>query len=163
MRSLVLATTVVLLGLVPARADLLEVTYSGVVGTNLGVLHTGDIVSGMVVWDSKNFSTNACPGSPAFAICLPLITDNLNVSGGSGLWIPGGTVLFAGIPEVTAEIQIKEQSPVDLNFYSFFVFPTVGTAGVTEFVPTGSVLGSINLTSAKTTGPSALLTDEKGA
>lgn len=158
MRSLILTTMMLLAGFAPARADLEEFSYSAVVGTTLGVLHANDTISGVAVWDSTNFSTNACPGNLVYAICLPLITDTLSVSGSSDLSIPGGgAVVFAGAPEVTqgvfTNLQIKEESPVDNNFYTFFIYPTV--IGVDEFSnPGGTLLGSTDLTSLTTSGPS---------
>lgn len=154
MRSMAVAVAILALGLVPARAGVVEFTYSGVIGTGLGVLTAGETVSGVAVWDSTNFSTNACPGNSAYVICLPLITDILNVSGSSGLSIPGGTVSFAGIPEVTEgvfqEIQINDESPVDSHVYSFFIGP--GAIGVEEFTTAG-LIGSATLTAVQTTGP----------
>ena len=136
-RTLAMAA-MLLVGFMPARADILEMTYSGTFAAALGVIHAGDTFSGEITWDSTP-GVSACPGSaPKYAICLPLITDVLNLPAADGLSIPGATVAFQAIPEVTAGIldfstgvpQINVVSSVDGNLYSFFISP--GRAGVAE-------------------------------
>src|SRR4029077_16806381 len=101
---------------------------------------------------------SACPGSePRFAICLPLITDVLNLPAADGLSIPGATVMFQAVPEVTAGVldfstgvpQINVVSSVDGNLYSFFISPDRG--GVAENL--GAVEGAIGYTAS---GPTAV-------
>jgi hypothetical protein len=146
-----------LAGLVPARAEVLEMTYSGTFATTLGVIQAGDAFSGEITWDSTP-GVSACPGSePRFAICLPLITDVLNLPAADGLSIPGATVMFQAVPEVTAGVldfstgvpQINVVSSVDGNLYSFFISPDRG--GVAENF--GAVEGATGYTAS---GPTAV-------
>jgi hypothetical protein len=124
---LIVAALLIVLATAPARADIVEFSYSGTWNGNLGVIQSGDAFSGEATWDSTNFTMNACPGNPAYAICLPLITDTLKMPVADGLSIPGATVEFAGVVESTlgvfGGIQINVESSVDDNFYIFFIGP----------------------------------------
>ncbi len=133
-RSLTLLV-VALAGLAPARADLMQYSYSGTFASTVGVIQAGDAFSGQVTFDSTP-GTNACPGNSAYAWCLPLLTDVLNMPAADGLSIPGATVQFAGLPEKTkgvidftsGVIQINVLSSVDGNYYSFYLAPGGGGA-----------------------------------
>ncbi len=133
-----------LVGLMPTHAGILEMTYSGTFAAALGVIHAGDAFSGEITWDSTP-GVNACPGAVQYQICIPLITDVLNLPGADGLSVPGATVTFQAIPEVIAGVlnfstavpQINVVSSIDGNTYSFFISPTRGGAsenfGAPEF------------------------------
>jgi len=122
-------------GIVPARADLMQYTYSGTFASTVGVIQAGDAFSGQVTFDSTP-GVNACSANPVYAWCLPLITDVLTMPAADGLSIPGATVQFAGLPEktkgvidfATGVIQINILSSVDGNYYSFYLGPGGGAA-----------------------------------
>ncbi len=122
-------------GIVPARADLMQYTYSGTFASTVGVIQAGDAFSGQVTFDSTP-GVNACSTNPVYAWCLPLITDVLTMPAADGLSIPGATVQFAGLPEktkgvidfATGVIQINILSSVDGNYYSFYLGPGGGGA-----------------------------------
>ncbi len=128
-------TAAVLAGLASARASVVELSFSGTFDTTVGVIASGTTFSGEVTFNTTP-GTNACPGSTVFAICLPLLTDELVLSGDTGLSIPPDTPTFQGVPEVTegvlnfstGQIQINVESTVDDDFYSFYINPA--SAGV---------------------------------
>jgi hypothetical protein len=132
--STIAMSAMFLFGIMLARADILEMSYSGTFSTTLGVIHAGDTFSGEITWDSTP-SVNACPGAVQYQICIPLITDVLNLPAGDGLSVPGATVTFQAIPEVIAGVlnfstavpQINVVSSIDGNTYSFFITPTSGS------------------------------------
>src|SRR5437868_10293521 len=99
MRSLILATTMVLVGLVPAHGDILGFSFSGTWGGTLGPITAGDTISGSLTWDSTS-TTNVCSGNPAYTICRALLsltlTESPNTDGLSITSVTNANVLFAG-------------------------------------------------------------------
>jgi len=99
MRSLLLATALILTGLAPAYANIVGFSFSGTWGGTLGPITAGDTISGSLTWDDTS-TTNVCPGSPAYTICRGLLSLTLTETPNTdGLSIASPTdlnVLFAG-------------------------------------------------------------------
>lgn len=102
LRTLLISASL-LVALAPARADILELSFSGTYATALGVIQAGDTFSGDIEWDSAT-TTNLCPGNSTYEQCNPLPSEVLTLPSADGLSISGAIVSFAEIPEVNAGI-----------------------------------------------------------
>jgi hypothetical protein len=135
MRSLILATTLLLAGLAPAYGNTVGFSFSGTWGGTLGPITAGDTLSGFLTWDQTS-TTNVCPGSPTYTICRPLqsltLTETPNTDGLSITSPTDPNVLFAGalyIGSVFEGIQINDRSTscttlTGTCFGTFFIGPT---------------------------------------
>ena len=115
-----------LIGVATARADLVELTFSGAWGANLGVIHNGDPFSGVATWNTSAVTTTGCGGFPA---CSQLLSLTFNMPAADGLSItslPDPEVIFAAagyFSGLFGYIQFNEKSAADGNFYSIGVAP----------------------------------------
>jgi hypothetical protein len=139
MRSLLLATTLLLTGLATAAyGNIVGFSFSGTWGGTLGPITAGDTISGSVTWNDTS-TTNICPGNPAYTICRGLLSLTLTeVPNTDGLSITSPTdpnVLFAGALYVGASgnvfdgIQINDRSTscttlTGTCFGTFFIGPS---------------------------------------
>ena len=147
LRTLLISASL-LAALAPARADILELSFSGTYATALGVIQAGDTFSGDIEWDSAT-TTNLCPGNPTYEQCIPVLSEVLTLPSADGLSVPGATVLYGQIQEVTAGVfdfaQINVLSSVDGNAYSFYI--SSGNVGVEDDLTTAGE-GATNFTSS---------------
>ena len=138
MRSLLLATTLLLTGLAPAYGNIVGFSFSGTWGGTFGPITAGDTISGSLTWDDTS-TTDVCPGSPAYTICRELLSLTLTeMPNTDGLSLGSPTdsnVLFAGAlytggsGDIFAGIQINDRSAscttlVLTCFGTFFIGPS---------------------------------------
>jgi hypothetical protein len=98
----------------PTYGSIVQLTFSGVWGNNLGLIHTGDSFSGTARWDTTTVGSQV-------ANFAPLTSLSLTLPAGDGLSVPGGTILFEGAHwtgSVFDFIQVNETSTVDHNTYA---------------------------------------------
>ncbi len=130
MRYLMTAT-LLLAGIGPARANIVEFSFSGTFASTFGVIQAGDSFSGDATWDTASVGVD--PSFPTFA---PLLSYTFNLPAADGLSVtalPDPAVLFAGANYPAGAftfLQIDEKSTVDQATYVFFIGP-VG-ASVTD-------------------------------
>ncbi len=138
-----------LAALTPARADILELSFSGTYATALGVIQAGDTFSGDIEWDSAT-TTNLCPGNPTYEQCIPVfLSEVLTLPSADELSVPGATVLYGQIQEVTAGVFDFAQINVLVfgRWQRLFVLHWSGNVGVEDDLTTAGE-GATNFTSS---------------
>lgn len=142
MRSLAMIL-LCLVGMIPAQAATLSLTFSGTFPSAFGVIHAGDTFSGTATWNGAASGT--------------LQSASLTMPAGDGLSfasIPNAQVLGTGVSYtagVFTTIQINVRSTVDSNVYVFFVNATGGAVSNATFT------ASEMATSYTATGPSVVV------
>lgn len=135
----------------PAYGTLLQVTFSGVFGSNLGPIHAGDAFSGSGTWDPSTLGAVVAN----FAV---LSSFNISLPTGDGLNLPGsGTLMFAGAHWNGAafdNFQINDMSSVDHATYVFFLSFTTNPTGAA--VTNAAFTQSSQTTSYQATGPTVV-------